>query len=44
LLVEEAGCSEPVWLSDEEVLHLKSGDNGTTTLVIRHVNSSAGAL
>ncbi|KAK4234836.1 Alpha/Beta hydrolase protein [Achaetomium macrosporum] len=38
-LVEDQSASEPVWLSDEEVLYLKGGDNGTTTLIVRHVKS-----
>ncbi|KAK4129285.1 hypothetical protein N657DRAFT_609457 [Parathielavia appendiculata] len=44
LLVDEPGWSEPVWLSNEEVLYLKSRDNGCTSLVIRHVNSSTAEL
>jgi Tol biopolymer transport system component len=39
-LVEESGASEPVWLGDDEVLYLKSGSDGNTTLVVRHVNSA----
>ncbi|KAK4156890.1 Alpha/Beta hydrolase protein [Chaetomidium leptoderma] len=42
-LVEESGTSDPVWLEDDEILHLKSGDNGSTTLVVRHVNSAEAA-
>ena len=38
-LVEEAGASEPVWLSDDEVLYLKSGGNGSTALVVQRVGS-----
>jgi hypothetical protein len=38
-VVEESGASEPVWLGDDEVLYLKGGDKGTTTLVVRHVKS-----
>lgn len=30
---EGTGASEPVWVEDEVVLYLKSGDNGNTTLV-----------
>lgn len=39
-LVEDAKASEPVWLGDDEILHLKSDDNGTTTLVVRSVTST----
>lgn len=35
LLVEDLRASEPVWLGDDEFLHLESGDNGTTKLVVR---------
>lgn len=38
-LVEEAGASEPVWLSDDEVLYLKSGSSGSTSLIIQRVGS-----
>ena len=39
-LVEEPGASEPVWLEDDEVLYLKGGSNGSTTLVVSHVKSA----
>ncbi|KAJ4290682.1 hypothetical protein N0V88_006430 [Collariella sp. IMI 366227] len=39
-LVEDQSASEPVWLGDDEVLHLKSGDKGSTILVVRHVKST----
>ncbi|KAK4136726.1 hypothetical protein BT67DRAFT_448039 [Trichocladium antarcticum] len=35
LLVEDLRASEPVWLGDDEFLHLESGDNGATKLVVR---------
>jgi hypothetical protein len=45
-LVEDASVSEPVWLSDDEVLHLKGGEKGTTILVVRRLTTwvSLGSL
>jgi hypothetical protein len=39
-IVEDASASEPVWLGDDEVLYLKGGDAGITTLVVRHAWSA----
>lgn len=36
LLVEDSSASEPVWLGNDEFLFLKSGENGTTTIVLGH--------
>ncbi|KAL2127818.1 hypothetical protein VTI74DRAFT_10119 [Chaetomium olivicolor] len=40
LLVEDPSASEPVWLGNDEVLHLKGGDKGSTTLVVRSAKSA----
>jgi Tol biopolymer transport system component len=40
-LVEDPSASEPVWLNDEDYLHLKSNDDGSTTLVVRHIQSDS---
>lgn len=39
-LIEEPGASEPVWLGDDEVLYLKAGGNGSTSLVVRQLGSA----
>ncbi|KAK4251209.1 Alpha/Beta hydrolase protein [Corynascus novoguineensis] len=38
--VDEAGASNAVWLNDDEILYLRSGDKGSTTLVVLNVKSS----
>ncbi|GAB1310120.1 Dipeptidyl-peptidase V [Madurella fahalii] len=43
LLVDDASASEPVWLGDDEFLHLKSGDNGSTSLMVRRAMSPNSA-
>lgn len=39
LLVDDTAASEPVWLGDDEFLHLRSGDKGATSLVVRRAAS-----
>jgi Tol biopolymer transport system component len=39
LLTEESNASEPVWLGDDEVLHLKKDEQGKTTLVVSRIKS-----
>lgn len=38
LLVDDLGCSEPVWVGEDEVLYLKGGDKGTTRLVVANIS------
>jgi len=44
LLTDDSNVSEPVWLTDDEVLLLKSGDNGTTTLVVQSAENPNAEL
>ena len=44
LLTNDSNTSEPVWLTDDEVLLLKSGDNGTTTLVVKSAENPSAEL
>jgi hypothetical protein len=39
VLVHDAKSSEPVWLSENEFLHLKSWDDGTTSIMVRRALS-----
>ncbi|AEO53215.1 hypothetical protein MYCTH_2294250 [Thermothelomyces thermophilus ATCC 42464] len=41
--VDEAGASNPVWLNDDEILYVRSGDKGSSTLVVRNVTASASS-
>lgn len=43
LLVDDVSASEPVWLGDDEFLHLKSGENGSTSLMVRRAMSPNSA-
>ncbi|KAK3337430.1 Alpha/Beta hydrolase protein [Cercophora scortea] len=43
LLIEDPSFSEPTWLSDDELLVLKSGDKGSTSLaVLANVSNPGG--
>lgn len=37
LLSQEAGASDPVWISNSEVLYLKPGENDCTLMMSKHV-------
>ncbi|KAK4147911.1 Alpha/Beta hydrolase protein [Dichotomopilus funicola] len=39
-LIEEPGASEPVWIGEDEVLYLKAGEHGNTSLVVRQLGSA----
>jgi len=43
LLVQDLNASEPVWLSDDEVLYLKSGEKGATTLVVHSASPNGSS-
>ena len=44
LIVGGSSVSEPVWIGDEELLYLQSGDNGSTTLVVRNITPGGGSV
>ena len=38
LVVDDLSASEPVWVGDDEVLYLKSGEKGTTKLIVAGIS------
>ncbi|KAK3382332.1 Alpha/Beta hydrolase protein [Lasiosphaeria ovina] len=43
LLLEQKGISEPTWLSDDDILYLRSNDAGTTSLLVTSTSSHSTA-
>ncbi|KAL2259390.1 hypothetical protein VTK26DRAFT_6964 [Humicola hyalothermophila] len=41
LLVDDSNASEPLWLEDDVFLYLKSGDKGTTNLIVCQTQSQS---
>lgn len=39
--IDEAGAGSAVWLNDDEILYVRSGEKGNSTLVVRNVTASA---
>ncbi|KYK55534.1 hypothetical protein DCS_07497 [Drechmeria coniospora] len=41
IISDNLGATDPVWLSDEEVLYLQPGENGCTMLMSQHVSDNS---